>query len=255
MDEIFRALADPTRRQLLDSLRTEDGQSLNELQSHIEMTRFGVMKHLRILEGAGLVTTRRVGREKLHYLNPIPIQQISDRWISRYSAPFAQAMVDLKQHLERSEATMSTSKPKQVHEILIRATAEAVWDALTNGTHTRQYYYGTLVEGDWRAGGSMRYRTADGSIMLDGAVIAAERPTKLVTTFRAHWDPKFAQDRPSRCTWLLEQRGEVCKLTLIHDDFDGETATFAAVQEGWSLILSGLKTWLETGKALTATAA
>jgi uncharacterized protein YndB with AHSA1/START domain len=255
MDDVFRALADPTRRHLLDLLWAADGQSLIALHAHIEMTRFGVMKHLRILEAAGLVTTRKHGREKLHYLNAVPIQQISDRWISRYSAPFAQALVDIKQQLESPEATMSTNKPKQVHEIVIRASAEAVWDALTNGTLTPHYYYGTAVEGDWQAGGSMRYRSADGSIMLDGSVIAAEKPTKLVTTFRAHWDRAFANDRPTRCTWLLEQRGDLCKLTLIHDEFDGETATFRAVGDGWSLILSGLKTLLETGKPLTANAA
>jgi uncharacterized protein YndB with AHSA1/START domain len=254
MDDVFRALADPTRRQLLDLLRAADGQTLSALERPIEMTRFGVMKHLRILEAAGLVVTRKVGREKLHYLNAVPIQQISDRWISRYSAPFAQAMVDLKQQLETPEATMSTSKPKQVHEVVIRATAEAVWEALTNGAHTRHYYYDTVLEGDWRPGGSMRYRSADGSVMLDGAVITAEKPTKLVTTFRAHWDPAFANDRPTRCTWLLEPRGDLCKLTLIHDDFDGETATYQAVRDGWSLILSGLKTLLETGKPLTAAA-
>jgi DNA-binding transcriptional ArsR family regulator/uncharacterized protein YndB with AHSA1/START domain len=255
MDAVFRALADPTRRQLLDLLRESDGQTLTELESRISMTRFGVMKHLKVLAGASLIATRKVGREKLHYLNAVPIQQISDRWISHYAAPFVRAMTHLKTQLEQTETTMSSNKPKQVYEVFIRASAEAIWDALTSGAKTPLYYYGSIVEGDWRSGGRMAYKTANGSIMLDGDVITAEKPHKLVTTFRANWDPSFAADRPSRCTWEITPMGDVCKLTLVHDDFDGETATFAAVGGGWAMILSGLKTLLETGKPMRSKAA
>jgi DNA-binding transcriptional ArsR family regulator len=100
-DRVFRALADPTRRLLLDRLFERDGRTLTELESELEMTRFGVMKHLRILEEADLVVTRRSGREKLHFLNPVPIQLIHDRWIGKYRERRASALTELKEHLER----------------------------------------------------------------------------------------------------------------------------------------------------------
>jgi DNA-binding transcriptional ArsR family regulator len=102
-DRVFKALADPTRRHLLDLLFQRDGQSLTELESGLAMTRFGVMKHLRLLEEAGLVVSRKVGRTRLHYLNPVPIRQIHDRWIDKYTELPASALVDLKKELERSD--------------------------------------------------------------------------------------------------------------------------------------------------------
>src|SRR5438132_11357252 len=104
MDAVFRALADPTRRSLLDELFREDGQTLSALEARLPMTRIGVMKHLRVLEGAGLVTTRRRGREKLHFLNPVPIRLVHDRWVSKYAEPWAAALRGLKRQLE--EQTM-----------------------------------------------------------------------------------------------------------------------------------------------------
>jgi DNA-binding transcriptional ArsR family regulator len=103
MDEVFKALADPTRRELLDRLFAEDGQTLTALEEQLPMSRFGVMKHLKVLEGAGLVTTRRRGREKLHFLNPVPIRLIHDRWVGKYAQPWASALSELKQDLENSE--------------------------------------------------------------------------------------------------------------------------------------------------------
>ena len=103
MDEVFKALADPTRRSLLDALREDDGQTLTSLEEGLPMTRFGVMKHLRVLEAAGLVTTRRRGREKLHFLNPVPIQLIHDRWVSKYAEPWAATLSGIKRELEEEE--------------------------------------------------------------------------------------------------------------------------------------------------------
>src|ERR671912_2612271 len=96
MDSVFKALADPTRRSLLDELFKQDGQTLSALEGRLPMTRFGVMKHLRVLEEAHLVTTRRRGREKLHFLNPVPIRLIYDRWVSKYSEPWAATLTGLK---------------------------------------------------------------------------------------------------------------------------------------------------------------
>jgi len=101
-DLVFRALADTTRRHLLDRLHERDGRTLTELESELEMTRFGVMKHLRVLEDAGLVVTRRAGREKHHFLNPVPIRQIHDRWIDKYTERRVSALLDLKDELEES---------------------------------------------------------------------------------------------------------------------------------------------------------
>src|ERR1700759_5612189 len=114
MDDVFRALADPTRRSLLDELFREDGQTLTALEECFEMTRFGVMKHLKQLEEAGLVVTRRRGREKLHFLNPVPIRLIHDRWVSKYAEPWAATLAGLKHGLEQ---TM-----EKVFEIYIRTT-------------------------------------------------------------------------------------------------------------------------------------
>jgi DNA-binding transcriptional ArsR family regulator len=103
VDEVFKALADPSRRTLLDALFEEDGQTLSALEQRLPMSRFGVMKHLKVLEKAGLVTTRRRGREKLHFLNPVPIRLVHDRWVSKYAEPWASALSELKHELEEDE--------------------------------------------------------------------------------------------------------------------------------------------------------
>jgi DNA-binding transcriptional ArsR family regulator len=103
-DRVFKALGDPTRRYLLDRLFERDGRTLTDLESELEMTRFGVMKHLRLLEEAGLVVTRRAGREKLHFLNPVPIRLIHDRWIDKYTEPRVSALAELKTTLEQEGA-------------------------------------------------------------------------------------------------------------------------------------------------------
>jgi DNA-binding transcriptional ArsR family regulator/uncharacterized protein YndB with AHSA1/START domain len=254
MDEIFRALADPTRRLLLDMLREKDGQTLSELEQRLTMTRFGVMKHLNILEEAHLVTTRKVGREKFHYLNPVPIQQITDRWISRYAAPFTHTLIDLKSHIEGKAAAMPDTAPKQVYEIFIKGTPEQIWDAITDGEKTPLYYYGATVASSWKKDAPMTYHGGEGNLMIEGKVIEAKRPFKLVTTFKALWQDSFKNDRPSRVTWEITPMGDTCKLTLVHDEFDEKTATFEAVAGGWSRILSGLKTLVETGKPISTAA-
>ena len=248
LEAAFRALADGNRRRLLDRLRERDGQALAELEAALPgMTRFGVMKHLRVLEDAHLLTTRRDGRRKLHFLNPVPIQLIADRWISRYAAPWVTGLADLKQTLE-AESPMSA--PKQVYEIFIRTTPERLWQALTDGELSRQYYYGTEVRSDLATGSPFQYFGADGTLMLDGEIMEVDPPRRLVTSFSALWSPELAADPPSRITYEIEPMGATCKLTMIHDGFETETATYREVAGGWSFILSGLKTLLETGEPL-----
>src|SRR5882672_5662022 len=145
MDDVFKALADPSRRKLLDRLFKRDGQTLSELCERVSMTRFGVMKHLRVLEEAGLVVTRRAGREKLHFLNPVPIRLVHDRWVSKFAAPWAATLSGLKHRLE--DKTM-----EKVFEIYIKTTPERLWEAITNPELRRRYNFGAGIESDWTPG-------------------------------------------------------------------------------------------------------
>lgn len=246
MDAIFKALSDPTRRALLDALRRKDGQTLTDLEAGVDMTRFGVMKHLGVLEDANLVVTRKVGRFKHHYLNPAPIQELADRWIAPYAKPLARFAVDLKRQLE--DPAPMTDKPDFVVVTYIRATPEAVWDAITNPEQTRQYYYGGRVQPDLRVGGRFYYLDPQGEVNLDGEVVELEPPARLVTTFKAKWAP---EGQETRVMYEIENMGEMSKLTLTH--FDAAAAK-AGVEEGWPLILAGLKTLLETGRPMAAAA-
>jgi DNA-binding transcriptional ArsR family regulator/uncharacterized protein YndB with AHSA1/START domain len=250
---VFRALADPTRRAILDRLFERDGQSLGEIERAFDMSRFGVMKHLRVLEEAGLVTTHRVGRSKLHYLNPVPIQELQHRWIHKFAAGATVALLGLRAGVEKG-ATMSATAveaPTQVFAIFIQATREHVWQALTESDYTLKYYYASTVESDWQPGSPLLYKIGDDTAIV-AEIVEATPPEKLVTTFDARWDEAVRADTPSRITWILEEAGPgVSKLTVVHDRFEGETATSEQVAGGMPYILSGLKTLLETGKPLS----
>jgi len=202
-DVVFRALADPSRRILLDHLFEHDGRTLVELQARLTMTRFGVMKHLRVLEEAGLVTTRKVGREKLHYLNPVPIQLLHDRWIGKYTAHHVETLAALKTVLE-GDATMTTQAatvPQQVYQVFIKATPERIWDAITKPEFTSRYFYGALVDAELVPGGKIVYHAPDhSSLMVDGKVVESEPPRRLVTTWHALW-AEMADEPPSRVSW------------------------------------------------------
>ncbi len=246
MELVFRALADPSRRRLLDALHRRDGRTLKQLEEVLEMTRFGVMKHLRVLEAAGLVVTHRAGREKLHYLNPVPIRLVHDRWIRKYQVPVVARMANLKQRLEGTPM----SAPHHVYEVYIRTTPEALWSAITDPEQTRQYFYGTAVRSTWKKGATIEHVHADGNVALSGRILEIDPPRRLVTTFVAEHDDVARKDRPSRVTWEIEPRGDTCLLRVTHDDFDGETKTWHSVRLGWNPVLSGLKTLLETGRPL-----
>ncbi len=251
-DRVFRALADPTRRLLLDQLFEREGQTLRELHSAVEgMTRFGVMKHLRLLEGAGLVVAQKVGREKLHYLNPVPVQLIHDRWVSKYTRPKASALADLKAELERSD--QMTDKPAQVFQVYIRATPEQIWDAITRPEFTSRYFFGSRVDTSGEAGAPIRHVAPHSDKLWgDDLVLESERPRRLVHTWRALYDEELAAEPRSRVTWEIEpQAGGVTRLTVIHDQLEGSPKTAANVSGGWMFVLSGLKTLLETGEPLS----
>lgn len=246
-DEVFPALGDPNRRLLLDCLFERDGQSLGELTGHLpDMSRQGVMKHLRVLEAAGLVTAHKVGREKRHYLNPVPIRLIHDRWISKYALPWAAGLGALKAELEGR-----TMGPRHAYEVYVNAPPERVWQAITDPEMTRRYYYGTLVKSDWKPGSPLRYDYPDGTLAAEGKVLEVDRPNRLVTTFSAVWDDTVKDDPPARVTWELTPAGkQSTRLSVVFDDFPSENATYRSVQGGLSVILSGLKTLVETGEPL-----
>jgi uncharacterized protein YndB with AHSA1/START domain/DNA-binding transcriptional ArsR family regulator len=250
-DLVFRALADPTRRLLLDSLFEREGRTLGDLHSEVpRMTRFGVMKHLRILEAAGLVTTRKVGREKLHYLNPVPVQLIHDRWVSKYTRRNAAALAALKEELERSNDM--AEGPRQVYQVFIRATPDQVWDAITKPEFTARYFYGSRVDTSGEAGTPLRHHAPDSEELWgDNTIVESDRPRRLVHTWRSLYNPELAAEPASRVTWEIDpQPGGISKLTVIHDQLEGSPKTAASVSGGWMFIISGLKTLLETGEPL-----
>ncbi len=241
-DPVFRALADPTRRYLLDALFERDGRSLTDLESTLAMTRFGVMKHLRVLEEAGLVVTRRSGRQKLHFLNPVPIRLIHDRWIDKYTEPWAATLSDLKQRLE---TTMD-----KIYEIYIRTTPEQLWTAITDPAIRRIYQFGASVDSDWQVGSSVELGASDQGIRLaEGEILEVDPPRRLVHTMVAEWSDEVRAEGTTRVTWDIEPVGDSCHLTVTHDQLrDGAHPELFG---GWPMILSGLKTWLETGERLT----
>ncbi len=242
MDEVFRALADPTRRSLLDELFREDGQTLRALEERFEMTRFGVMKHLRALEEAGLVVTRRRGREKLHYLNPVPIRLVHDRWVSKYAEPWAAGLSGLKTELE---TTM-----EKVFEIYIRTTPERLWEAITDPEIRSRYNFGARVTSDWTPGSTFEMAAPTAGFMLGrGENLEVDPPRRLVQTMVALWSADVESEGTSRVTWEIEPVGDSCRLTVTHDQL--REGANNELYGGWPMILSGLKTWLETGELLT----
>ncbi|WP_127125160.1 metalloregulator ArsR/SmtB family transcription factor [Georgenia sp. SYP-B2076] len=243
MDEVFKALADPTRRQLLDELFREDGQSMTALEQHFEMSRFGVAKHLKLLEEAGLVVVRRRGREKLHFLNPVPIRLIHDRWVSKYAEPWAATLSGLKSTLE--------TPMEKVFEIYIRTTPERLWEAITDGEIRAKYNFGARVRSDWTVGSrvEMVHPASERGLLGDGEVLEIDPPRRLVHTLRALWGDDVKEEGFSRVTWEIEKVADSCRLTVTHDQL--REGANDQLYGGWPMILSGLKTWLETGETLT----
>jgi DNA-binding transcriptional ArsR family regulator/uncharacterized protein YndB with AHSA1/START domain len=260
---VFRALADPTRRAILDRLYERDGQTLGELEAAFAMSRFGVMKHLRVLEAANLVTAHKVGRTKLHYLNPVPIRELQERWTDKFALAASVSLLGLRAEVEKGARMAATetaragegaaaeeTPPSHVFAIFIRATPERIWEAITSSEYTLKYYFASAVESDLKPGSPIVYRI-DGEPVLVGEVIESEPPGKLVTSFDARWDDEVRPDPPSTITWLIEPAGPgVSKLTVVHDGFAGKTATYGQIGGGMPFILSGLKTLLETGEPM-----
>ena len=240
-DGAFRALVDPSRRLLLDRLYERDGQTLGELAAALPgMTRQAVMKHLRILEASGLVVTQRQGRSKLHFLNPMPIQLIHDRWISRYTARLAGALGRLKAKLEEPMNPIS-----HVYQIYIRTGPQRLWEAITDGRQTERYFYGTRVNSDWQVGSPLTYTYPDGRLAADGKILAIDPLNSVAMEFNAVWDPQVAVEAPVRQTWAITPVGDdTCRLTVTTEDLIPGSATAESFEGGVVFIVSGLKSLL-----------
>jgi uncharacterized protein YndB with AHSA1/START domain len=242
VNKVFRALADPTRRRLLDALFKEDGQTLGALEARFRMTRFGVMKHLKQLESAGLVVTKKRGREKLHFLNPVPIRLVHDRWVSKYAEPWASGLSELKNKLE--------VRVEKVFEIYIKTTPERLWEAITDSDIRSKYNFGVQIDTDWKRGSKFETSHPGNSGPLgEGEILEIDPPRRLVQSMRALWDDDVKKEGTSRVTWEIEKVGDSCCLTVTHDQL--REGANEELYGGWPMILSGLKTWLETGELLT----
>jgi uncharacterized protein YndB with AHSA1/START domain len=205
------------------------------------------MRHLDVLEAAGLIETRRLGREKHHYLNPVPIRLVADRWIGKFAAPVVGAMAGLKHHLE---APMLA--PDHVYSVLIKASPERVWNAIIDGYETERYYYGTRVDSDWSVGGRITYAYPDGSIAADGEVLEIDPGRRVLMTFHPRWGEEIEAEGPVRMAWEIEPAGDgVSKLTVITSGVVEGGAVQAEFGDGIVYIVSGLKTYLETGEPMT----
>jgi uncharacterized protein YndB with AHSA1/START domain/DNA-binding transcriptional ArsR family regulator len=250
MGPVFKALADPTRRLLLDRLRERNGQTLGELCERLEMARQSATQHLDVLVQAGLVTVVRRGRERLHYLNPAPIHEIGERWISVFDAPRLRAISAIKNQAEEYAMTNATVPvPSYVYVTYIRATAQQVWQALTDADLTARYW-GHANVSDWQPGSSWEHRRTDGSGAVDvvGKVIATEPPTRLVITFDDA--PDLAASRePSVVTFLVEPHQDIVRLTVTHENLPNQEM-LGGISRGWPAVLANLKSLLETGDVL-----
>ena len=244
MDAIFKALNDPARRDILDSLRQKDGQTLSDLETQFEMTRFGVMKHLGVLEEGRLITTKKIGRFKHHYLNATPLQEVMDRWIEPLLAkPVARGLLDLKAQLEGAAAM--SDKPDFRMETYINCTQDALWDALTDPAQAVQYNF--LAAACEQEGNSLIYRMPDGNMMLICTHTEETPKTRIDSTFEPHWAGPDVPLEASRFVYLIEPKGSICHLALEHYNIpEGQEG----VADGWHRTLAGLKTFLETGKAV-----
>jgi DNA-binding transcriptional ArsR family regulator/uncharacterized protein YndB with AHSA1/START domain len=260
LDEVFKALADPSRRELLDSLNQRNGQTLRELCAGLDMARQSVSKHLAVLEAANLVTTVWHGREKLHYLNAQPINAIADRWISHYDQARVRALADLKTALEGNDM----DKPDFVYATYISTTPERLWQALTEPAFT-QRYWSTSFTTDWAPGSQMTWDN-HGVIITDPEQVVVESDPFRRLSYKWHtmtpelaerfgWDEEFraklASEPRSTVTFEIEPAGEgIVKLTVIHDGFGPGSTQAEMISVGWPAVIASLKTLLETGEAL-----
>jgi uncharacterized protein YndB with AHSA1/START domain/DNA-binding transcriptional ArsR family regulator len=245
MDQVFKALGDPTRRRLLDRLHARNGQTLGELCDDVGMARQSASQHVAILEAANLISSVRRGRQKLHYLNPIPLHQIQERWIDKFERPRLRALSAVKRQAEEAEMA---DRPTYVYVTYIESTAERVWHALTD-PELSGAYWGHRNVSDWQPGSAWEHQRTDGSGVADvvGTVLEAVPPERLVMTFAGPGEQR--PDGPSRVTFAIEPYEEIVRLTVTHENL-ADQAEYDAASAGWPAVLANLKSLIETGHVL-----
>jgi uncharacterized protein YndB with AHSA1/START domain len=252
LDRVFKALGDRTRRMLLDLLRQRNGQTLGELCARLDMARQSASQHLSVLEQANLISTVRRGRAKLHYLNPVPIHQLQQRWVAAFEQPRLQALSELKRRSEENAMSGQpdgAERPSYVYVTYIQATPQDVWSALTSAELTARYW-GHANVSDWEPGSSWEHRRVDGSQVADvlGTVLAATPPRQLRITFDAPGvEPAGG---PSVVTFDIEPHHDIVRVTVTHQNLPDQEA-LGLISLGWPAVLANLKSLLETGKVLT----
>jgi uncharacterized protein YndB with AHSA1/START domain/DNA-binding transcriptional ArsR family regulator len=253
LDPVFRALADLTRRKLLDRLYERNGQTLSELCAAVTMTRQSASQHLAILEAANLISTLWRGRSKLHYLNPVPLEEIRERWMGKFEPQRLALLAAVKRRAEQRQAEeIMTDQPEFVYVIYIRATPARVWEALTDPELSGQYW-GHRNVSDWQPGSRWEHQRTDGSGQSDvvGLVLESSPPTRLVTTWSEPGSDAGADavGEANRVTFDIEPYGDIVRLTVTSQNFVDE-ADRAENAAGWPAVLSNLKSLLETGAVL-----
>lgn len=245
LDQVFKALADPTRRYLLDRLRERAGQTLGELCAPLDMARQSTTQHLAVLEAANLISTTRRGREKLHYLNPVPLHEIQERWIDKFERPRLRALSALKR---RAEDDAMSDIPAYVYVTYIESTPERVWDALTDPAMTAAYWGHSNVS-DWQEGSRWEHVRTDGSGIADviGTVLETVPPKLLSLTFDTPGD--VPPGGHSKVTFEIEPYQDIVRLTVTHENLPDEEAK-RSVSLGWPAVVANLKSLLETGHVL-----
>ncbi|MGH4023710.1 MAG: ArsR/SmtB family transcription factor [Pseudonocardiaceae bacterium] len=245
MEKVFKALADPTRRHLLDRLRECNGQTLGELCAQLDMARQSVTQHLQLLEDANLISTVWRGREKLHYLNPVPIHDIQQRWIAGFEQPRLQTLRNIKRRAEEHDMT---DRPTFVYVTYIHSTPENVWHALTDAELSGEYW-GHRNVSDWQLGSRWEHQRTDGSGIADGVgtVLETAPPRRLVMTFDAPGEQPPGGS--STVTFEIEPYHDIVRLTVTHENLPDQDA-YRDVSAGWPAVLANLKSLLETGHVL-----
>lgn len=240
LEAVLHGLGDANRRRILDILSSNPGLNVSELSEHFEVTRYAVMKHLNVLEEAELVVSEKKGRSRHLYFNAMPLQVIYERWMSEFSSLVGGRLSRLERHLD------DESPPEHTFESYIRTTPARLWEALIEPDKTRAYYFGTAVDSTFEPGGPIAYVGRE-STVIEGEVLEAEPPSRLVHTFRfgAFDDPE------SRVTYDIEPvNDDVVRVTLTHDELVADSRTYREVGQGWPRLIAGLKSLLETGRAL-----
>ncbi len=249
LDLVFKALAHPLRRRLLDALREENGQTLHDLCDGIAMARQSVTQHLDLLVDANLVVVVRRGRERRHFLNPGPIHEIERRWVREFDRPHLDVLDVVKQRAEEKTVSSTETFPDYVYVTYIRATPQAVWEALTDADITAIYWNQMANVSDWEVGSTWTHRVGGRAEPYDiwGKVLESEAPRRLVLTFQPA--AQDLADPGSIVTYEIESADEVVRLTVTHHNVP-DRATLDGLSRGWPTVLASLKSYLETGDAL-----